>query len=108
MCMAYTLKLLLNFIHLKSKADTVYLLTPCVGHILCPVKPVKVTFNKASSATTVPAVCSHLQTTQYEGIIITSLFCPQPCVFQISQDNCFVLRKMKLESLKKDLQFIAK
>ena len=59
-----------------------YLLIPCGEHILPPVKPVKVTFNKASSATIVPEVCSHLQTTQYEGIIITSLFCPQPCIFR--------------------------
>lgn len=44
-----------------------------------------------------PEVCSRLQTTQYEGIIITSLFCPQPCIFQIRQDNCFVLRNLKLE-----------
>lgn len=84
MCMAYTLKLLLNFIHLENKVD-VNELSPF--NTLCrslypPVKPVKVTFNKASSATTVPKVCSHLQTTQYEGIIITSLFCPQPCIFR--------------------------
>jgi len=48
-----------------------------------------------------PEVCSRFQTTQYEGIIITSLFCPQPCIFQIRQDNCFVLRKLKLASLEK-------
>lgn len=82
MCTAYTLKLLLQLIHLRARQTPTigYLATPCVGDYP-PVEPVKVTRNKASSATTVPAVCSRFHTTQYEGIIITSLFCPQPCIF---------------------------
>lgn len=50
--------------------------------VLHPCKASQGHINKASSATLVPEVCSHLQTTQYEGIIITSLFCPQPCIFR--------------------------
>lgn len=53
-----------------------------VQTVLHPCKASQGHINKASSATLVPEVCSHLQTTQYEGIIITSLFCPQPCIFR--------------------------
>lgn len=69
MCVAYTLQLLLQGIHLQEQGG-------------CSVTLRVTPYTPVQPATRVPEVCSRLQTTQYEGITITSLFCPQPCIFR--------------------------